>query len=85
MPVSGTLSATLRGRGPRGTRGGGHTFFGGKVQTGGGGQQQELGPWVREWLQFRVKLRALKGFHPDRGARHGSGEALGKTLVRLLG
>ena len=50
----------------------------------GGGQQQELGPWGREWLQFLVKLRALKGFHPDRGAWHGSGEALGKTLVRLL-
>ena len=31
-----------------------------------------------------VKLRALKGFHPDRGAWHGSGEALDKTLVSLL-
>ena len=43
-----------------------------------------MGPWGREWLQFLIKLRALNGFHPDRGAWHGSGEALGKTLVRLL-
>ena len=41
--------------------------------------------WDRqEWLQFLVKLGALKGFHPDRGAWHGSGEALGKTPVSLL-
>ena len=33
---------------------------------------------------FLVKLRALKGFHPDRGAWHESGEALGRTLVNLL-
>ena len=51
---------------------------------GGGGQNQELGPWGREWLQFLVKHRALKGFHLDRGAWHESGEALGKTLVSLL-
>ena len=38
----------------------------------------------RESLQFLVKLRALKGFHPERAAWHGSGEALGKTLVSLL-
>ena len=83
MPVSGTLPTTLRGRGPRGTTGGRHTGFWGKVQKGGG-RQQELGLWRREWLQFLVKLRALKGFHPDRGVWHGSGEALDKTVVRLL-
>ena len=38
---------------------------------------------MREWLQFLAKLRALKGFHPDRGAWHESREALGKTLVSL--
>ena len=43
-----------------------------------------MGPWVRAWLQFLAKLRALKGFHPDRGAWHESREALGKTLVSLL-
>ena len=51
---------------------------------GGGGQDQEPRPWGCEWLLFLVKLRALKGFHLDRGAWHGSGEALGKTLVSLL-
>ena len=57
-------------------------FFGTKSRRGV--QRQEVGPWVREWLQFLAKLRALKGFHPDRGAWHGSREALGKTLVSLL-
>ena len=57
-------------------------FFGTKSRRGV--QRQEVGPWVREWLQFLAKLRALKGFHPDRGAWHESREALGKTLVRLL-
>ena len=36
-------------------------------------QNQELGPWGREWLQSLIKLRALQGFHPDRGARVGGG------------
>ena len=49
-----------------------------------GDQQQEPGHWGREWLQFLVKLRALKRFHRDRGAWHGSGEALEKSLVGLL-
>ena len=57
-------------------------FFGTKSRRGI--QRQEVGPWVREWLQFLAKLRALKGFHPDRGAWHESREALGKTLVSLL-
>ena len=57
-------------------------FFG--TKSGRGVQRQEVGPWVREWLQFLAKLRALKGFHPDRGAWHESREALGKTLVSLL-
>ena len=57
-------------------------FFGTKSRRGV--QRQEVGPWVREWLQFLAKLRALKGFHPDRGAWHESREALGKTLVSLL-
>ena len=65
-----------------GQAGEGIQFFGAKFRRGG--QNQELGPWGREWLQFLVKVRALKGFHPDRGAWHGSGEALGKTLVSLL-
>ena len=41
-------------------------FFGAKSMRGD--QQQELGHWGREWLQFLVKLRALKRFHRDRGA-----------------
>ena len=57
-------------------------FFG--TESRKGVQRQEVGPWVREWLQFLAKLRALKGFHPDRGAWHESREALGKTLVSLL-
>ena len=57
-------------------------FFGTKSRRGA--QRQEVGPWVREWLQFLAKLRALKGFHPDRGAWHESREALGKALVSLL-
>ena len=57
-------------------------FFGTKSRRGV--QRQEVGPWVREWLQLLAKLRALKGFHPDRGAWHESREALGKTLVGLL-
>ena len=57
-------------------------FFGTKSRRGV--QRQEVGPWVRAWLQFLAKLRALKGFHPDRGAWHESREALGKTLVSLL-
>ena len=56
-------------------------FFGTKSRRGV--QRQEVGPWVRAWLQFLAKLRALKGFHPDRGAWHESREALGKTLVSL--
>ena len=43
-----------------------------------------MGPWVREWVLFLAKLRALKGFHPHKGAWHGSGEALGNTLLSLL-
>ena len=65
-----------------GQGGEGIPFFGAKSRRGG--QQQELDPWGREWLQFLAKPRALSGFHPDTGAWHGSGEALGKTLVRLL-
>ena len=57
-------------------------FFGTKSRRGI--QRQEVGPWVRAWLQFLAKLRAPKGFHPDRGAWHESTEALGKTLVSLL-
>ena len=57
-------------------------FFGTKSRRGV--QRQEVGPWVRAWLQFLAKLRALRGFHPDRGAWHESREALGKTLVSLL-
>ena len=57
-------------------------FFGTKSRRGV--QRQEVGPWVRAWLQFLAKLKALKGFHPDRGAWHESREALGKTLVSLL-
>ena len=72
----------LEAGGPVGQGGEGIQFFGAKSRRGG--QQQELGPWGREWLQFLVRLRALKGFHPDKGAWHGSGEALVKTLVRLL-
>ena len=56
--------------------------FWNKVQEGG--PATGSGPWVQEWLQFLAKLRALKGFHPDRGAWHESREALGKTLVSLL-
>ena len=37
------------------------------AQSRRGGQQQELGSWRREWLQFLVELRALKGFHLNRG------------------
>ena len=57
-------------------------FFGTKSRRGV--QRQEVGPWVRAWLQLLAKLRALKGFHPDRGAWHEYREALGKTLVSLL-
>ena len=56
--------------------------FRGKIYEGGA--VARAGPWGKEWLQFLVKLRALKGFRLDRGAWHGSGEALDKTLVDLL-
>ena len=35
--------------------------FWGQSPEGGGGGQQDLGPWGREWLPFLVKHRALKG------------------------
>ena len=47
-------------------------FFGTKSKRGV--QRQEVGPWVRASLQFLAKLRALKDFHPDRGAWHESRE-----------
>ena len=81
LPVGHCLRRSEVG-GPVGQGGEGIQFFGAKSRRGG--QQQELGPWGRGWLQFLIKLRVLNGFHPDRGSWHGSGEALGKTLVRLL-
>ena len=57
-------------------------FFGSKSRRGE--QNQDVGPWCKEWLVFLGKLRALKGFHPHKGAWHGSGDALGKSLVELL-
>ena len=57
-------------------------FFGSKSRRGE--QNQDVGPWCKEWLAFLGKLRALRGFHPHKGAWHGSGDALGKSLVELL-
>ena len=37
-------------------------FIGAKSRRGP--REQEMGPWVREWVQFLGKLRAIKGFHP---------------------
>ena len=69
-------------RGPVGEGDGGVKFVGAKSRRGS--QEQEMGPWVRAWVLFLGKLRALKGFHPHMGAWHGSGEALGTTLVSRL-
>ena len=83
MPVGGVTAFGDPKQEAQWDRGGeGIQFFGAKSRRGV--QNQELGPWGREWLRFLVKNRALKGFHPDKGAWHGSGEALGKTLVSLL-
>ena len=57
-------------------------FFGSKSRRGE--QNQDVGPWCKEWLAFLGKLRALRGFHPHKGAWHGLGDALGKSLVELL-
>ena len=65
-----------------GQSGDGVRFFGSKSRRGE--QNQDVGPWCKEWLAFLGKLRALRGFHPHKGAWHGSGDALGKSLVGLL-
>ena len=57
-------------------------FFGSKSRRGE--QNQDVGPWCKEWLAFLGNLRALRGFRPHKGAWHGSGDALGKSLVELL-
>ena len=54
------------------------------LEQNSGRRGDNRGPWGREWLHFLAKLRTLEGFHPERGAWHGSGEAPGKTLLDLL-
>ena len=57
-------------------------FFGSKSRRGE--QNQDVGPWGKESLAFLGKMRALRGFHPHKGAWHGLGDALGTSLVGLL-
>ena len=59
-------------------------FFRGKVQEGGACLAAGAGALGTRVAAVPHQIRALNGFHPDRGAWHGSDEALGKTLVRLL-